>query len=76
MRGFKALNEASKQIEQVKRYSPRTASVPGACRSEARVCRMHESLVPTPLQHLCTESNPTHVRSMISRQGRGTHLET
>lgn len=40
MCGFKALNEASKQIEQVKRYSPRTESVPGACRSEARVCRL------------------------------------
>lgn len=34
-RGFKAQIVASKQIEQVNRYSPRTAS-----RSETRFCRL------------------------------------
>lgn len=38
--GFKASNAASKQIEQVKRYSPRTRREPGAARSEARGCRL------------------------------------
>lgn len=38
--GFKAHNAASKQIEQVKRYSPRTGMEPSACRSEAPGCRL------------------------------------
>lgn len=40
MCGFKALNVASKQIEQVKSYSPRTRKEPSARRSEAHGCRL------------------------------------
>lgn len=40
MRGFKEPNEALKQIEQVKHYSPRTVRVPSARRSEESACRL------------------------------------